>query len=92
MVFNGNRSYIHSEDTIQNRQPPFKLFIQNKGQHNEMVISLRLLEENLMKVYRGLHFLKERENIGFPNQYSDNEEVLYPNRLIRLLHKICDFQ
>lgn len=58
-----------------------------------MMKGLRLLEENLMKIYRGLNFLKERENIGFVNQNNENsnEDLFYPNRLIRLLHKICDF-
>ena len=56
-----------------------------------MCVALIYLEENLMKIYRGLSFLKDRENIGFVNSQVDGEEIFYPNRLIRLLHKICEF-
>lgn len=91
MIFNGNRSYIHSDDTIEARLPPHKLFIPSKGEQNQMKLSVQLLEENLMKIFRGLSLLKERENIGFLSQTKDDEELIYPNRLIRLLHKICNF-
>lgn len=55
--------------------------------------ALRLLEENLTKVYRALKLLKSRENIGFVNhiQVDEEEGFTYPNRIIRLLHKIADF-
>ena len=90
MIFNGNKSYIHSEETIEKRMAPHILFIPTKGEHNQMNKSLTLLEENLLRVYRGLNFIKERENIGFVNNKED-EDLLYPNRIIRLLHKICEF-
>lgn len=91
MVFNGNRSYIHSENTIQNRLAPHKLFIPSKGEHNQMAKGIDLLEENLLKISRGLKFMKDRENIGFISSNADEDEPLYPNRIIRLLHKICNF-
>ena len=63
MIFNGNRSYIHSGDSIANGSPPYKLYIEKKGEHNVLVKSLILLEENLMKINRGLGVLKDKENI-----------------------------
>ena len=89
MIFNGSRSYIHSDETIENRNAPYKLFIASKGLHNEMSRSIELLTENLMKVYRGLFFMKERENIGFQQQSQD--EHFLPNRLIAILLKMNDF-
>lgn len=91
MIFNGNRSYIHCQETLETRLPPQKLFIPSKGEQQAMGMALVLLEENLMKIYRGLSFLKDRENIGFVNSSNDGEELFYPNRLVRLLHKICEF-
>ena len=93
MIYNGNRSFIHSKETVEKRLPPLKLYIV-RGDQNNLKESLALLEENLMKIYRGLHLLKERENIGFVqvnNREEDEEEFYYPNTLIKLLHKICDF-
>lgn len=52
---------------------------------------LILLEENLMRVYRGMSSLRDKEGIGFSNQKEENEEMYYPNRIIRLLHEIADF-
>ena len=93
MIFNGNRSYIHSEDSLSNGGQPYKLFIEKKGEHNSLVKSLILLEENLMKINRGLALLTAKENIGFQSQSNtSDEEFFYPNRIIRLLHKIGDFQ
>ena len=91
MIFNGNRSYIHCQETLETRLPPQKLFIPSKGEQQAMGMALVLLEENLMKIYRGLSFLKDRENIGFVYSSNDGEELFYPNRLVRLLHKICEF-
>lgn len=94
MIFNGNRSYIHSEDTMELRQAPFKLYIPTTGAQNVGVLvqSLVLLEDNLMKIYRGLSHMKDRENIGFiAGSASDSEDLFFPNRIIRLLHKICEF-
>ena len=93
MIFNGNRSYIHSEETLEQRQSPFKLYIPSTGAQNVgvMVQSLVLLEENLMKIYRGLSHMKERESIGFINSSGDSEDLFFPNRIIHLLHKICEF-
>lgn len=34
MVFNGPKSYIHSEETLEARKLPYKLFIPSKGEHN----------------------------------------------------------
>ena len=90
MIFNGSKSYIHSEDTVNNRNPPYKLFIKDKSDRDQIKISLALLEENLLKVYQALKFLKDRENIGYVSV--SNDEVEYPNRIIRFLHKIADFQ
>jgi len=36
MIFNGNRSYIHSGESLESRSPPFKLFIPQKGEQNQM--------------------------------------------------------
>ena len=90
MIFNGNRSLIHSKETIERRLPPYKLYIV-RGDQNALKDSLPLLEENLMKIFRELHLLKEKEKIGFAQ--SNNEEIdgLFGNRLIKLLYKICEF-
>jgi len=58
-----------------------------------MQMSLVLLEENLMRVFRGLRSLKEKEGIGFIGQAADEpeEDIYYPNRIIRLLHKVAAF-
>jgi len=55
--------------------------------------ALRLLEENLTKVYRALKLIKERESIGFVNysHLDEDEGFQYPNKIIRFLHKIAEF-
>ena len=70
------------------------MFIYPKGEHNQMQIGLVLLEENLMRVFRALRNLREKEGIGFLGTTSlddQQEDIYYPNRIIRLLHKIADF-
>lgn len=53
---------------------------------------MRLLEENLTKIYRALKLIKEREQIGFINSSVDEDEAFqYPNKIFRLLHKIAEF-
>lgn len=57
-----------------------------------MAKGIDLLEENLIKISRALRYMKDRENIGLINSNADEDEPsLYPNRIIRLLHKICNF-
>jgi len=56
-------------------------------------MSLMLLEENLMRVFRGLRSLKEKDGIGFTGQAVEEteERIDYPNKIIRLLHEIAGF-
>lgn len=93
MIYNGSRSSIHSEETLGHRLPPNPLYVVRKADQTMLEEALRLLEENLTKVYRALKLLKSRENIGFVNhiQVDEEEGFTYPNRIIRLLHKIADF-
>ena len=88
-------------------KPSNKLFFTTKQEQNSLIIAIKYLEENLNRVYRGLCHLKQHEGIGFvKDQYGgadsniggttivDKEEDdnrLYPNRIIRLLHKIADY-
>lgn len=83
MIFNGSKSYIHSEETINNRSPPFKLFIKDKQDREQIRTSIALLEDNLLRVYQALRQLKDRENIGYVSV--SNDEVEYPNRIISFL-------
>ena len=55
VVFNGYRSQIHSEETIERRYDPFKLYIIQKNDQKSLCRGLELLEENLHKIKRSLN-------------------------------------
>ena len=91
VIFNGYRSQIHSEETIERRYDPFKLYLLQKNDQKSFCRGLELLEENLLKIKRSLNQMKERENIGYANFGIKQDDYGYPNRIIKHLHVIAEF-
>lgn len=95
------------DPSAEGPKPSNKLYFTTRAEHAALTQAIKYLEENLNRVYRGLRYLRQHEGIGFvKDQYGgadssvggtpivDKEEddhMFYPNRIIRLLHKIADF-
>ena len=99
MIYYGNRSYIHSYESIdsgareKSKPGPYNLFFtgQEKSDKENLETSLMLLEENMRLILQALKNLKEKEDIGYQQQ-SNTQDIAFPNRIIQVLHEIADFQ
>ena len=93
MVFNANRSYIHSKETINNKLPPYNLYIPQGGHVNDLADPIKLLLENLMKLYRGLFEMQSSQFQRDKSFFEDEKDILdYPNQIVGVLNKICEYQ